>query len=219
LEALKTIVRTLMIGRRPNEPSKAVAHLAALWPVAGALAWRQFVKKRAFNPAEAGIDFVLTAEQIPLQESRITLSSGVNALGAPNIEVAWKVDGRELAAMADFTERCQAALSRAELADLVIDPALAARDPAFLARATDTYHQMGGARIGASAHQGVVDANLQVHGGENLYVCGAAVFPRSGFANPTFTAMALGLRLCAHLTRAAASAPAAARAPTAQQSG
>jgi choline dehydrogenase-like flavoprotein len=33
-----------------------------------------------------------------------------------------------------------------------------------------------------------------VFGCENLYVMGAAIFPVSGFANPTFTAMALALR-------------------------
>jgi choline dehydrogenase-like flavoprotein len=42
----------------------------------------------------------------------------------------------------------------------------------------------------------VVDSNLRVFGTDNLYVSGAAVFPSTGFANCTLTAIALGLRLC-----------------------
>ena len=46
---------------------------------------------------------------------------------------------------------------------------------------------------------GVVDSNCKVFGTQNLYVAGAAVFPSSSFANPTFTAMALARRLSKHL--------------------
>jgi choline dehydrogenase-like flavoprotein len=60
---------------------------------------------------------------------------------------------------------------------------------------TDTYHHMGTARMAVSADQGVVDKDCRVFGTSNLYICGAAVFPSTGFANPTLTAMALALRL------------------------
>jgi choline dehydrogenase-like flavoprotein len=65
---------------------------------------------------------------------------------------------------------------------------------------TDTYHHMGTTRMALSADFGVVDRNCRVFGTENLYVCGAAVFPSAGFANPTFTAMALMLRLSEYMT-------------------
>lgn len=58
------------------------------------------------------------------------------------------------------------------------------------------------ARMSGSRTMGVVDANLCVHGTRNLFVAGAAVFPSCGAANPTFTAMALGLRLACHLQEA-----------------
>ncbi|MBY0407486.1 MAG: GMC family oxidoreductase, partial [Rickettsiales bacterium] len=43
------------------------------------------------------------------------------------------------------------------------------------------------------------DINGKIHGTENFYVAGASVFPTSGWANPTFTIIALALRLSDHL--------------------
>jgi choline dehydrogenase-like flavoprotein len=46
----------------------------------------------------------------------------------------------------------------------------------------------------------VVDADLRVHGLENLFVIGSSVFPTGhGYANPTLTLLALALRLADHL--------------------
>ena len=47
--------------------------------------------------------------------------------------------------------------------------------------------------------QGVVDRHGRVHETGNLYLAGSAVFPTSGWANPTLTVVALALRLADHL--------------------
>jgi choline dehydrogenase-like flavoprotein len=47
--------------------------------------------------------------------------------------------------------------------------------------------------------KGVVDADLRVHGMDNLYVAGSSVFTTSGNGNPTLTIIALTLRLADHL--------------------
>ena len=60
-------------------------------------------------------------------------------------------------------------------------------------------HHMGTARMHDDPKQGVVDANLQVHGLANLFVAGSAVFPTYGAANPTVNLLALTLRLADHL--------------------
>jgi choline dehydrogenase-like flavoprotein len=62
-------------------------------------------------------------------------------------------------------------------------------------------HPTGATRAHANATHGVVDADLRVHGVRNLFVVGSSVFPTSGYANPTFTILALGLRLAEHLRR------------------
>jgi choline dehydrogenase-like flavoprotein len=86
------------------------------------------------------------------------------------------------------------------LGKVVLDPRVEAGDPAFLEECHDAYHQMGGARMGTSAQDGVVDSQLKVFGTSNLYVLGAATFPSGSFANPTLTALALAVRLSDHLS-------------------
>jgi len=60
---------------------------------------------------------------------------------------------------------------------------------------------MGGTRMHGDPRQGVVDADARVHGIANLYVAGSSLFPTGGAANPTFTLVALALRLADHLNR------------------
>lgn len=60
-------------------------------------------------------------------------------------------------------------------------------------------HAMCTARISESPGDGVVDANLRVHGTDNLYILSNAVFPSGMVANPTLTLAALGFRLADHL--------------------
>jgi choline dehydrogenase-like flavoprotein len=66
---------------------------------------------------------------------------------------------------------------------------------------SDTNHPMGGLRMGVDARRSVVDPNLKVHGLDNLYVASCAVFPSGSSSNPTFTMMALTLRLADHLVQ------------------
>jgi choline dehydrogenase-like flavoprotein len=53
--------------------------------------------------------------------------------------------------------------------------------------------------MGTDPHSSVVDAQCRVHEVDNLYIAGSAAFPTSSQANPTLTAIALALRLAAHL--------------------
>ena len=58
---------------------------------------------------------------------------------------------------------------------------------------------MGGTRMAADPSQGVVDAQLRVHGLDNLFVASCSVFPTGGSSNPTLTLMQLSLRLAQQL--------------------
>ena len=60
-------------------------------------------------------------------------------------------------------------------------------------------HQLGGTTMGYNSKDSVVDKNLKVHGVENLFISGSSVFTTSGHCHPTFTIIALSLRLGDHI--------------------
>jgi choline dehydrogenase-like flavoprotein len=112
----------------------------------------------------------------------------------------WKAGGEEIGSIREFAVRCEGALRAAGLAHLKIVDDLMNSHPRFLAALRDNYHQAGGARMGWSESDGVVDRNLRIFGTRNLYVAGAATFRTSGNANTTFTALSFVTRLVDHLT-------------------
>jgi hypothetical protein len=65
----------------------------------------------------------------------------------------------------------------------------------------DASHHMGTTRIGQSSKDSVVDTNLKVHDVENLYVSGSSVFRNGQNSNPTYTIVALSLRLSDYLVK------------------
>ena len=64
---------------------------------------------------------------------------------------------------------------------------------------------MGTCPMGQNPEQSVVDADLRLHGSENLWLASSAVFPTGGTSNPTLTIAALALRLGAALAEEASS--------------
>lgn len=63
----------------------------------------------------------------------------------------------------------------------------------------DSFHMMGGMRIGDGADNSVVDHSMKLHGVGNVFAVGPCTFPRSALANPTMTAMAMCEPLAAKL--------------------
>jgi choline dehydrogenase-like flavoprotein len=60
-------------------------------------------------------------------------------------------------------------------------------------------HHLCTTRMAASPTEGVVDADQRVHAVANLYVAGSSAFATGSAATPTFTIVALTLRLADHL--------------------
>ncbi|MCK0195551.1 GMC family oxidoreductase [Ancylobacter sp. 6x-1] len=196
---LKILVRGLLKGRvKRSALSDPLAMLGTLKFVVP-MAIRYIRYRRMMNLSDAGIQLRLTSEQTPVTESRVRLREERDPFGMPIVDVDWKLDPRDFETMARFAEYIKYYLESHRLARVDLAEGLVKRDPDFFAQADDANHQMGGARMATSAQEGVVDADCAVFGTRNLYVAGAAVYPTSGFANPTFTAIALGLRLASHL--------------------
>ena len=64
---------------------------------------------------------------------------------------------------------------------------------------SDASHHMGATRMGTNPATSVVNEQCRLHTTGSVCVIGASVFPTSGCANPTYTAVALALRLGDHL--------------------
>ena len=61
-------------------------------------------------------------------------------------------------------------------------------------QAIDGFHQVGTLRMAHSPAEGVTDMHGRFFGVQNLFAATSAIFPTSGQANPTLTAVALALR-------------------------
>ena len=195
LDNAKLLARSLLKGRFRGRPLSGIGELASVVWVALPMIARYLRHHRIYNPSDQGIELFLMSEQFPVPASAIHLTSERDALGMPTVEMDWRIDGREIETMAIFAELVAKYLEAHQIARFDIAPGLAQRDPTFLDKATDYYHHMGMARMASSPADGVVDRDLRVFGTSSLHVVGASVYPTTGHANPTFTAIALGLRL------------------------
>jgi hypothetical protein len=191
----RVLAHAVLRGRLQWELMPRPREIISTLRVAFPMVVRYLRDRRIYHPADRGIQLRLMSEQIPIAESAIHLSDGRDTLGMPIVELDWRIHGGEIETLATFAELIVEQLERHQLATVRLDPALVARDRSLMLRCNDYYHHMGMARMANTPGDGVVDRDLKVFGTRNLYVAGAAVYPTTGFANPTFTAIALGLRL------------------------
>lgn len=141
--------------------------------------------------------FQMICEPTPDPASRVTLAQSRDSLGMPRARVNWQL-GDQVRHTFDRTLAIIAKeLKAAQVADVELDPPLLGRDwPAAL---EGTWHHMGTTRMHDSPRHGVVDRNCRIHGMTNMFVAGSSVFPTAGANFPTFTLVALALRLSDHI--------------------
>ncbi len=140
-------------------------------------------------------------EQLPNPESRVRLGDDLDPYGQRRVVFDWRVSEADNAAAGRTAGVLMQAFLEAKLGRLL--PQLP--EAAFAARPPKPHlHHMGTTRMHGDPRHGVVDRNCRVHGLENLYIAGSSVFPTSGNANPTYTIVALAIRLADHLKEALA---------------
>ncbi|MFA6231141.1 MAG: GMC family oxidoreductase [Rhodanobacter sp.] len=137
-------------------------------------------------------------EQAPNPDSRVLLGDDLDVLGQRKVCIDWQLTPLDRhsyrsAAMIFGTELAQACGG-----ELRLEPWLSEGNDA-VPQMRGTAHHMGTTRMADSPHDGVVDRHCRVHGIDNLHVAGSSVFPTAGWAFPTFTIVALSLRLAEHL--------------------
>ena len=186
-------------GGRPPAPDQSLARLT-LRVVLGAgdiakAAVRKLNKKSTVKTDH--IDLIGYFEQAPHPDSRITLAQETDRLGQRKVCIDWR-----LLPIDRHTYRTAALLFGTELARASngrFQPEPWLEDEQSVPQVYGTSHHLGTTRMANDPQQGVVDRECRVHGVENLYVAGSSVFPTGGWAFPTFTIIALSLRLAEHL--------------------
>ena len=155
----------------------------------------RIVRGREPAPAPTDVRVFAVVEQ-PDPQSALTLSDELDPLGIPRARVDWRIGEPERRAIETAVGVLDEEMRRTGTGSVEPEPWLADAEH-WHQHAYDSFHPAGGARIGD-----VVDDHLQVLGAKDVYVCGAAVFPRAGCVNPTLTIVALAFRLADHLRRA-----------------
>jgi choline dehydrogenase-like flavoprotein len=138
-------------------------------------------------------------EQVPNPDSRVSLADEKDPFGLPRLTFDWRLSDIDKYALRRGHELIAAEVARSGYGRMRID--LPEEEEIILDGARGGPHHMGTTRMHDDPRQGVVDANLRMHGVENFFILGASTFPTGGWANPTLTAIAFSLRLADHLDR------------------
>jgi choline dehydrogenase-like flavoprotein/diketogulonate reductase-like aldo/keto reductase len=195
-DAAAVMLRETLRKRRQikaGEWIKALPHLPGI-------AW-EAASQHAFGEGPEWAKTMLTVhcEQSPLSSSSITLSNDRDAFGLLRAKLKWEISSQEILSIRNYVRRASEIFSSRRFAKVEVPKGFFEDDSLVISMCRDSNHHMGGARMSVAPDQGIIDPDLSVHGTENLYLCSSAVFPCSGFSNPTHTLLALAVRLADHL--------------------
>ena len=153
-------------------------------------------------------------------DSRVRLGRSRDPLGLPRVELDWQFTERDRSSILEGMALIGDELGRLGLGRLQVTPGTIrfertdgirpyvgglavdadAADPTGFELGLG-FHHMCTTRMAADPADGVVDADLRVHSLDNLFVAGSSSFGTAGAATPTYTLVALALRLADHLRR------------------
>lgn len=143
---------------------------------------------------DKSVDWVIGGlfEAFPDSNNFIRLGKTTDSLGDPSLEVSYSHSEQAVCHHNEMTKLYDSILKAmgCEVSEAKFRP----EDIGLAA------HHMGTCRMSRLPEDGVVDENLKVHGVDNFFVCGSAVFPTGGAVNPTLTIVALAHRLGRYLS-------------------
>lgn len=141
------------------------------------------------------VPVLMRTEQLPNPDSRVSMIADTDRFGYRKVRLDWRLSERDR----ELFYSTLRFIGREVGTKLWGRAQLLIEKPSLWVNAFGGAHHMGTTRMSSNERDGVVDSNLKVHGVDNLFVLGSSVFPSVGYANPTFTIVALALRLGEHL--------------------
>ncbi|HST56566.1 MAG TPA: GMC family oxidoreductase [Solirubrobacteraceae bacterium] len=138
-------------------------------------------------------------EHLPHYSSQVAPASECDALGVPRLRTQLRfadADVRSVTRAHEHFDRYLKHHGLGFLEYLYENPAQAIREQLY-----GGYHQAGTTRMAADPEDGVLDAELAVHGFSDLFVASSSAFVTSSQANTTLMIVAFALRLADRLRR------------------
>ena len=186
---------TYKTGRIKTEYKKLLENFNFIQSVEKTLC--RFSGEYASNLWELGV----ALEQEPTHRNHLTLnSSKQDFFGVPLIDMFWdEISDREKMTVNRSVKLLARELGKKNSGrvkfteDFLSGKAFEQED--------SVNHHIGTTRMSESIDKGVVDKNCKVFSISNLFLAGSSVFPTSSIVNPTYTIIALGLRLGDHLKK------------------
>ncbi|MEZ5244447.1 MAG: GMC family oxidoreductase [Acidimicrobiales bacterium] len=172
------------------------------------------------TPPGSAIYLQALAEQELDPESRVGLGAATDALGMRRVELDWRYSAADRARIVDGLRTIAEAAGETGWGRMQLLPGGVHADAVdnmirgeFLTvyRSAPSerdlenfpigigYHHMCTTRMSTDPAVGVVDADCRAHEVDNLWIAGSSVFGTPGVATPTFTIVALAIRLADHL--------------------
>jgi choline dehydrogenase-like flavoprotein len=146
------------------------------------------------NRSSSKINLNVALEQPPRLSNNITLHESKDSLGVSKINMHWnnisKIERQTVVKSVKTMARELGVLGAERIRfknDLLTGESFKINDP--------VNHHIGTTRMSDSPETGVVDKNCKVFGVSNLYIAGSSVFSTSSVVNPTYTIIAMSLRL------------------------
>ncbi|MEZ5930465.1 MAG: GMC family oxidoreductase [Alphaproteobacteria bacterium] len=177
-------------------------------------AWQRFVQGKKTVQEISYVGLFGCTDPVPNPDSRVLLDEeDVDMFGMPRAVLDWRLTAQDHVSLRKLAEVVGAELARTGLGRLKLHDWFM-QEPAddWMMRFHESpeaerlsyldwisNHNIGTTRMADDPKQGVVDANGKMHHVDNFWIAGSSVYPTSGSAQPTFTIVAMALRLADHL--------------------
>jgi choline dehydrogenase-like flavoprotein len=143
-------------------------------------------------------DLHISVEQEPRMSNHIKLSKDKDRHGSRKVEIFWNsVSDREMKTVSEAAKAVGREAMLTNVGMCRISQSLQSKE--IFKQDDPVNHHIGTTRMAKSLEHGVVDSNLKIFGLSNLFISGSSVFPSSSIVNPTYTIIALSLRLGSHI--------------------
>jgi choline dehydrogenase-like flavoprotein len=185
--------------RQRRLPSNVFRQLRCIGADLGHVATATRRRLKGQNVTAMRLDLEGVFEQAPNPDSRITLSDEQDALGQRRAKLDWRFTELDWRTFNGLAQQFDAQLRRLGLGRLETAEWLMSGQPELNSQVRGVAHHLGTTRMSDDPQTGVVDRNCRVHGVDNLFISSGSVMPTGGYVGPTFTIVALGLRLSDHL--------------------